>query len=391
VTPGARVAAAIEILDDILAGTPAEKVLTSWARSHRFAGSKDRAAIRDHTFDALRRLHSSQALGGGEDGRAVMIGVLRGQNIDPDTLFHGEGHAPAPLSEAERAVDATSLSHAQSLDCPEWLLPKFEASLGADCDAVLGRLQDRAPVFLRVNLGQTTRQDAIALLAQAGIVAVPHDLSPSALEVLENPRKISMSEAYQSGMVELQDVASQALVDQLNIQPGMRVLDFCAGGGGKALAMAALGAKVVAHDVAPQRMNDLPDRAERAGVFIKTASTRELPALGPFDLVLADAPCSGSGAWRRSPYGKWALTQNGLDEVIIVQSSILNEISKFAGDEGRLAYATCSLFQDENQTQIAGFLQGAPAWEVASERQFTPLDGGDGFYVALLTRETSRD
>ncbi len=389
-TPGARVAAAIEILDEILGGTPAEKVLTSWARSHRYAGSKDRAAIRDHTFDALRRLLSSQALGGGEDGRAVMIGLLKGQGVELDGLFHGEGYAPSPLTDAERAV-APTMSRAQTLDCPEWLLPEFEAALGTDCDTVLGMLRDRAPVFLRVNLARTTREDAAELLAQAGITTTPHRLSKTALEVLENPRKITMSQAYQSGLVELQDVASQALVEQLNIQPGMRVLDYCAGGGGKALAMAALGARVVAHDVSPQRMKDLPDRSDRAQAYIQTATTKELSSLEGFDLVIADAPCSGSGAWRRSPYGKWSLTQDNLDEVLAVQRSILSEIPKYCNDTGALAYATCSLFEAENQTQVSGFLQASDDWQLASQRQFTPLDGGDGFYVALLTRETSRD
>lgn len=186
--PGARVAAAIEILDEYLSGTPAEQALTGWARRHRFAGSKDRAAIRDHVFDALRRLRSAAGLGGGKIGRAIMIGLMRGQGVDPDTLFTGEGHAPAPLTDQERSLTAT-LSRAERLDCPDWLLPQVEDSLGPETEAVLEALRHRAPVFLRVNTARTTREGVQRTLAQEGIVAQPHPLASTALEVLENPRK----------------------------------------------------------------------------------------------------------------------------------------------------------------------------------------------------------
>ncbi|MDA5095699.1 RsmB/NOP family class I SAM-dependent RNA methyltransferase [Aliiroseovarius sp. KMU-50] len=384
-TPGARVAAAIEVLDTILSGQPAEKALTGWARSHRFAGSKDRAAIRDHVFDALRRLRSSQALGGGADGRATMIGLLRGQGIDPETLFNGIGHAPKELSAFEQQP-ATKPTTAETLDCPDWCYPLFQNSLGDECDAVLKLLRDRAPVFLRVNLAKVNREEAQSQLAKDGVISRSHDLASSALEVVENPRKVSASSAYSNGLVELQDAASQALVEQLGIRPGMRVLDYCAGGGGKSLAMAALGAEVVAHDISTRRMKDIPTRARRAGVEIEICSPENLSKQAPFDLVLADAPCSGSGSWRRDPQGKWSLSRERLDEIRSIQSDILKKIQSYTADGGAIAYATCSLFRSENQDQVAT-LSGQ--WAVKQERQFTPLDGGDGFYIALLTREFS--
>lgn len=382
-TPAARISAAIEVLDQIQSGHTAEKALTGWARGHRFAGSKDRAAIRDHVFDALRRLRSSQAFGGGSDGRSIMLGLLRGQGVDPVTLFTGEGHAPAVLSGAEGALTATP-SPTEALDCPDWIYPAFQRSLGADCDPILDALRHRAPVFLRVNLARTTREAAVDVLAEDGIVAQPHSLANSALEVIENPRKVSSSRAYSEGLVELQDVASQAVVELLGIRPGMRILDYCAGGGGKSLAMAALGADVVAHDINPRRMADLPERARRAGATIKVVSPDALAAEPAFDLVLADAPCSGSGSWRRDPQGKWRLTADGLDELREVQARIIKTIPNFISDDGRIAYATCSLLKCENHDQIAPLL---PHWSCLAERQFTPLEGGDGFYAALLTRD----
>lgn len=382
-TPAARISAAIEVLDLIQSGQAAEQALSGWGRSHRFAGSKDRAAIRDHVFDALRRLRSSQILGGGEDGRSIMIGLLRGQGMNPEDLFTGEGHAPALISDAERSRFATP-DGPTALDCPDWAYDEFQAGLKEDTDQILELLRHRAPVFLRVNLARITREEGIATLARDGVEARPHPLAGSALEVVENHRKVAGSEAYLSGFVELQDAASQALVDCLGITPGMRVLDYCAGGGGKALAMAALGAEVVAHDISPRRMKDLPDRARRAGVHIQTCATADLEALPKFDLVLADAPCSGSGSWRRDPQGKWQMSPDRLNKIQSIQRSILKEIPQYAVPGGMLAYATCSLFASENGDQIATV---ACDWDVQFKRQYTPLEGGDGFFVALLTRE----
>ncbi|CAN0604084.1 unnamed protein product, partial [Ectocarpus sp. 12 AP-2014] len=184
------------------------------------------------------------------------------------------------------------------LDCPDWLFAHFQRSLGAQTDDVLERLRTRAPVFLRVNSAKTTAQEAIQALAHDDIEAVPHSLSPTALEITRNPRRLRAGQAYQTGMVELQDVASQAITDVFaaHISKG-NVLDYCAGGGGKALALAAKGFLVNAHDAFPARMVDLPERAKRAGTPIKLQDT----PVAPYTAVLCDAPCSGSGAWRRQP------------------------------------------------------------------------------------------
>ena len=386
-TPAARISAAIEVLDQVAKGYAAERALTNWARGSRFAGSKDRAAVRDHVFEALRRRRSCAFLGGGVDGRAVMIGSLRAQGINPEMLFTGEGHAPAPLSAEEVQVSPKEMPRNVRLDIPDWLGPPLMASLGDDFDAVCEALRHRAPVFLRVNQRAGTLQQAVAALAQDGIAAQPHPLSNTALEVTENARRIQQSEAYVSGLVELQDAASQAITDMLPLRDGAKVLDYCAGGGGKTLALAArCNAQFFAHDIESRRMEDLPARAARAGVQVTRLRTSDIAAHAPFDLVLLDVPCSGSGSWRRAPEAKWLLTDDRLRQLTRVQTEILDKTAGYVAKGGVLAYATCSMLKEENMGQIDAFLSHSSGWRLVSKRSLTPLDGGDGFFIVLLTR-----
>ncbi|MDO9638642.1 MAG: RsmB/NOP family class I SAM-dependent RNA methyltransferase [Pseudotabrizicola sp.] len=381
-TPAARCSAAIDVLDRILSGTPAEQALTNWGRASRFAGSGDRNAVRDLVYDALRCRRSYAALGGAQTGRGLMLGALRAAGTDPATLFTGEGHAPPPVAAAEagRAPEG-----AEALDLPDWLLPQLTESLGDDLTGIAQALRQRAPVFLRVNLRRGSVAQAITALQAEGITAEPHDLADTALRVTTGARKIQTSQPYLSGLVELQDAASQAVVAALPLRDGMRVLDHCAGGGGKTLAMAARAQlSLFAHDAAPARMRDLPARAARAGARVTLTEAPE--KLAPFDLILADAPCSGSGSWRRDPQGKWALTPERLAQIGAVQDAILDRLAPMVAPGGVLAYATCSLLRVENEDRIAGFLARHPGWKVHSLDRFTPLTGGDGFFLAQLVQ-----
>ncbi|MCA0920729.1 RsmB/NOP family class I SAM-dependent RNA methyltransferase [Pseudooceanicola nanhaiensis] len=387
-TPGARIAAAAALLDEIAGGTAAEKALTGWARRSRFAGSGDRAAIRDHVFDVLRRWRSCAVLGGGTSGRARMIGLLRSEGRDPSEVFTGEGHAPAALTEAEMAPPA-EMTAAEALDLPDWLLAPLQEALGGQAEAEVEMLRHRAAVFLRVNLAKSSMDQVVAELSSGGIEARPHPLCATALEVIEGARRINQSDAYRDGRVELQDVASQAVTAALPLDGVGTVLDYCAGGGGKTLAMAARHkARYIAHDAHPQRLKDLPERARRAGVAVEIAATTALKRQAPFDLVLTDVPCSGSGAWRRSPEGKWALTPEALMALNRTQDEILDAAAGLVAPDGVLAYATCSLLREENHDRVAAFLARHPEWHLTYERQFLLSEGGDGFYAAHLTRKS---
>ena len=379
-TPGARAAAAIAVLDSVLAGRPAEVALTNWGRANRYAGSGDRAAVRDIVYDVLRCRRSCAALGGGATARGLVLGWARAQGREG--LFDGQGHAPAVPTVEEEGRQPQG---AEALDCPDWLEPILRDSLGARFAAVMGAMQRRAPVFLRVNLARLSREAGVDALAHEGIVAVPHPLAGSALEVVEGARKVQSSRAYADGIVELQDASSQAVVEMLPLADGMRVLDFCAGGGGKALAMAARARlEITAHDAEPRRMTDLPVRAARAGVQVAITDRPETGA--PHDLVLTDVPCSGSGSWRRDPEGKWALTEDRLSGLLGVQAAIMDRAAGLVRAGGVLGYATCSLIGAENGAQVAAFLSRHAGWRLEAERSFTPLDGGDGFYAAVLRR-----
>lgn len=380
VTPSARLSAAIVVLDRVLAGEPAERALTNWGRASRFAGSGDRTAVRDIVYDALRQRRSAAALGGGLTGRGLVLGLMRAAG--QEALFSGEGHAPPPAGPADRG---RSPERAEALDVPDWLLPELEQSLGPECGAVLEALRHRAPVFLRVNFGKSDRDAAMAALAAEGIGTRPHPLALAALEVTANARKVQVSRAYQEGVVELQDASSQAVVEALPLTDGMRVLDHCAGGGGKTLAMAARARlRLWAHDISPRRMADLPARAQRAGVEMTLTDRPEADA--PYDLVLVDAPCSGSGSWRRDPEGKWALTPERLVALVAEQARILKRTAAMVVPGGILAYATCSLIARENAGQIQRFLAETPGWMQERQLALTPLSGGDGFFLSILRR-----
>jgi 16S rRNA (cytosine967-C5)-methyltransferase len=379
-TPSARLSAAIVVLDRVLGGEAAEKALTNWGRASRFAGSGDRAAVRDLVYEALRRRNSAAALGGGLTGRGLVLGLMR--TAGQEALFSGEGHAPSVPGPDDVGRDP---SGEERLDLPGWLVPELRESLGGDLEEVAEALRSRAPVFVRVNLRKTDVPGALAALAAEGIVARPHPLATTALEVVENARKIQTSDAYMTGLVELQDASSQAVVEALPLADGMTVLDHCAGGGGKTLAMAARAKlRLFAHDAAPRRMADLPERAKRAEARVQLIAQPETTA--PYDLVLVDAPCSGSGSWRRDPEGRWKITSQALDLVLKTQGEILDRTAAMVRPGGWLGYVTCSMIGRENGRQVRRFVDRHPGWVLENEVRLTPLQGGDGFYLGLLHR-----
>ncbi|MBD3786589.1 MAG: RsmB/NOP family class I SAM-dependent RNA methyltransferase, partial [Sphingomonadales bacterium] len=306
-------------------------------------------------------------------------------------LFTGARFAPAALSEQEAAHLAAPAPPEADLiraDWPDWLWPPLETALGPRAQAVAAAMRGRAPFILRVNIARIPRAGAIDRLAAEGITAEPHPLAETALQVTAGARGIARSAAYLEGLVELQDAASQAAVALVPLATGDRVLDYCAGGGGKALAIAARAPRAVvsAHDADAARMRDIGPRAARAGA--KIAVLVPGAAIAAQDLVVVDAPCSGSGTWRRTPEAKWRLTPERLAELVALQASILDEAAAHVRPGGHLAYFTCSLFDAENVDQIQAFVARS-GWSETARRRFDPTEGGDGFFAAIVQRPTA--
>ncbi len=384
--PSAHLSAAIDILDHILAGEAAEKALLAWSRRARYAGSKDRSAVRDIVFDCLRR-RASFSYQTGLSGRGLAIGYAKSKNILDH--FSGEGFSPQKLSSEEldnihRKIEWPDL--ATAYDFPFTFWGHLERAFGENAKLVASKIQDRAQVDLRVNRLKTTVEEAQDFLARDLIFTEKVENVPYSLVVTKNPRKLKQSRAYLYGWVELQDRSSQIVAEMAGVQEGEILLDYCAGGGGKTLALGAGlkgSGRIDAWDISAARMKEIPTRAARAGLNVNILN--EAPR-GIYDLVFVDAPCSGSGAWRRSPDSKWTLTKERLSELVQIQREILRNASTLVKFGGRLVYVTCSLFKEENHDIVADFLTSESSFCLAEERQLSPINSGDGFYAAVMRR-----
>ena len=385
-TPGAHIAAAIEVLDQILAGKNAEVSLIKWGRSNRFAGSGDRNAIRDIVYDALRQKNSLTKRSKNISGRSWIIALLKKREVNLDEYFGATRYSPPRVKKWE--LELLPIENESDLyDIPDWLWPKWKASLGIKANQVADTLKERANIFLRVNIIKGTREDAIQALEKDGIISKFHPTVSTALIVNKGTRKIKNSEAYNIGLVELQDASSQASVLKLNIDQNGPILDFCAGGGGKSLALSAyLNKPIFAYDANFERMKDLPNRARRSRANIRVIKSNDLKK-SHYGLVFCDAPCSGSGSWRRDPEGKWSLTLQDYERLLSLQENILATASQLVKPNGNLVYATCSILKDENKAQIQKFLENENDWVFQKEKFSIPSELGDGFYFSILKRK----
>ncbi|WP_156842419.1 RsmB/NOP family class I SAM-dependent RNA methyltransferase [Novosphingobium aquimarinum] len=385
-TPAARIQAAIEILDLVIAaahsdGAPADRIVSDWFRTRRFAGSKDRRAVRELVYQAIRSCGEIP-----DTGRAAL---LRLAETDPQllALFDGSTHGPAPVSEEDHAA-AGGIA-------PSWLMQRLAAS-GVDEDEA-AHLLDRAPLDVRINA------------LRAGLAEPPEGGEPLPLTGgLRYPpgAAIDQSEAFRTGAIEVQDAGSQLACLAAGVRAGERVIDLCAGAGGKSLALAATvgeSGTVIASDTDRSRLSRLMPRAVRAGAdaIIETALLdpgRELEALsawrGAADAVLVDAPCSGTGTWRRNPEARWRLNPQRLARYAALQSRVLDVAADLVKPGGSLTYIVCSLLDEEGAAQAAAFLARHPRFRTANIEtgagtvhgdgvRLTPhRDGTDGFFIA---------
>lgn len=392
-TPPARAQAAIEILDIVIvaareSGPAADTIVADYFRTRRYAGSGDRRAVRALVYAAIRRAGERP-----ETGRAALLGVA---DDDPDVaaFFDGTGHGPGVASPGEERA-ARGIA-------PAWLLDRLPSQLD---EAERLALLERAPLDLRVN---RMKSDVAATMREfPDAVSAPH--VPYGLRLAEGAR-VEDSAAFREGRVEVQDAGSQAVVAACGVAPGMLVVDLCAGAGGKSLALAADmggpedgvgGGRLIACDTDRGRLSRLPPRATRAGASVETRLLnpgREHEALadvaGLADLVLVDAPCSGTGTWRRNPEARWRLTPERLTRLVALQAHILDIAATLVRPGGSLVYAVCSLLPEEGRGQIVAFFNSHSGWsgeEMATTagradgagRLLTPLhDGTDGFFIA---------
>jgi 16S rRNA (cytosine967-C5)-methyltransferase len=427
--PGARIAAAIEVLEAILNRyQPVAIALTDWGKAHRFAGSGDRNAIGGLVYDALRR-RASLAWALGEDSpRALAIGAAPSAlGLSADAVIeacNGSEHAPPPLSDAERAGMTRDMGEAPDAvraDIPEWLWPSFSAQFGGNAVAEGEAMARRAPADLRVNTLKSTPEKVLKALLPFG--ASPCPVSPVGVRVpapagAQRTPNLQAEAAFQAGWFEIQDEGSQIAALLSGAGPRKQVLDLCAGAGGKTLALAALmqnTGQLYAYDADRYQLKPIFERIKRAGVrnvqVLRAGDEAALEALGPrFDVVLADAPCTGTGTWRRRPDAKWRLKPEALAARQAEQRSVLARAASLVKPGGRLVYVTCSILPEENVGQVAAFLkthgdfQAVPigdAWAAAGlpgeappsadgrsdSLLLTPArHGTDGFFISVLTR-----
>lgn len=396
-TPEARLQASLELLDAIHAATaPADRTVAAYFRARRYVGAKDRAAISDLAYAVLRhRARLDWWAGRAADPRAASLKGRNRSRIIAElclsrgwqtgavaTVFSGGKHGAAALSESERVL-ADDLS-GRSLDdpaqplwvrgnFPEWVEPPLREALGGGLAEEVAALNRKAPLDLRVNTLKATREAARAALSAQGVTAVPTPLSPVGLRV-NGKVNLAVLPAFRDGLVEVQDEGSQLVALLVGAAPGMRICDFCAGAGGKTLAIAAgmdNRGHIVACDVLAGRLDRSADRLRRAGVHnvrrqpLEHERDRWVKRHGAsFDRVLVDAPCSGTGTWRRNPDAPWRLDPSDLRRLCDLQDRILASAARLVRPGGRLVYATCSLLPVENAARIEAFLAASPDFSV---------------------------
>ena len=412
--PAARLQAAIEILDGLeQTAQPADGYLRDWGRSHRFAGAKDRAAIAERIYTVLRHRASLAWRMGSTDGRALMIASLVAEQVSGDEiarLFSGEGHAPLPLSDAERsaldkAPEDEPPDHVRG-EYPRWLEPELLRTFGKDLPDEMAAMNARASVDLRVNTLRAARDDMLVGLRSLGVEAQSTPFSPVGIRIAsgEGLGALQHTQFFQTGAFEFQDEASQLVTQLCTVKPGQSVLDLAAGAGGKSLALAALmhnRGEILAFDIDARRLKQLPPRARRAGAtIIRIADQRGGPAWGKgkFDVVLVDSPCSGSGAWRRSPEQKWRLTPDRLSELSGLQSWLIDDGARHTREGGRLVYVTCSLLRCENEDVCTAFLARNAEFRLISAMEVwngagfsVPPPPGVGEYFRASPHRTATD
>lgn len=437
-TPGARLQAVIELLEQVWSGNqPADQLADAYFKKRRYAGSSDRRSIQETLYHIIRRRarldwwieRSGLPVTPGSRSR-IIANLALSDKLSPNEtaiLFSGANHCPSPLTETEleladalygRPLNHTDMPRPIALEYPEWMDASMSALWGDRLEAEISALNQLAPVDLRVNTLKTTTEQAKAELDKQFIETEHTALSPLGLRLTSKTR-LGGTQAFRDGLVEVQDEGSQLLALLCGAEPGMMVVDYCAGAGGKTLALAAsmavhgiISGQIYACDISQARIARMEPRLKRAGatavrrhVLSGKADDWMKKAKKSADRVLVDAPCTGTGAWRRDPHARWRFTPTELENLCKLQQSILSDAATLVKPGGRLIYATCSLLQEENEQQLLNFMKDhedftpVPIDQVWSETiggtppptgpclRLSPASTGtDGFFCAILQR-----
>lgn len=432
VTPAARLQATLDLMHEVeTVARPADAVVSGWFRARRYIGDADRGHISDLLYTLLRhhaRLGWWLARHGRRDApRNRLLAWLAldgGRTRDQiHSLFNGRKFAPAVLTDQERAllqqlqgrpVNHPAMPEEVRNECPPWAAASLRRRFGDSFPREMAALLTEAPLDLRINPLKSTREAVLRALRDLGLRAEACRMAPYGVRVNERPSLASLP-MLKNGEVEIQDEGSQLVAMLVDARPGERVVDFCAGAGGKTLAVAAQMAnkgRVIACDVRANRLKRGAERFRRAGLH--NIETKPLTSerdrwvkrhKGAFDRVLVDAPCSGAGTWRRNPDARWRALGAGLDNLLPLQAGILASAARLVKPGGRLVYATCSMLPEENEEQVAAFLAAHPAFHVAPLREAAPqlTDSAhpdflsltparhdtDGFFAAVMQREAA--
>ncbi|MEO0834307.1 MAG: RsmB/NOP family class I SAM-dependent RNA methyltransferase [Pseudomonadota bacterium] len=397
--PAGRIAATIDILTDFeQRRVPLKTAIADWARSNRYAGAKDRAWISGLTLDALRRRDSLAAWMGDPSARAIILGALTALwKMPVDDLavaLAEEPHGAGAMTAAERAALTSSKPLPSGVDCPDWVRPYFERAFGPDYDAYIDAFCQRADIDLRLNTLKGPAERALSALKAVRGGPAPFLATAARITAPDPSEKapsITVIPAFNKGWVEVQDLGSQLAAAATGNIAGKQVLDFCAGGGGKTLALAAQmknTGQLHAYDISAHRLKPLYARAKRAGlrnVQIHHPAPKGQPRedslnslRGAMDIVFVDAPCSGSGTWRRHPDTKWRLTPQQLQTRQREQDIVLQSATAYVKPGGLLIYVTCSIFREENEDRIASFQ--------AAHKGFEPVSPVDKMIESALLR-----
>ena len=379
----------IEILDTYLNEAKIDFVLRKWAIKHRFAGSPDRRKIKDIIFDIIRQKKSCEHVGGGFSGRNLLIGYLKLKGTELSSVFDNSKFGPEELTIKEQNinVDFSNLSNIYELDFPSWLIPILRRSLLNEFSNVVKTLRNRSHIQLRVNLKKISRLNVMKKLQKNNIECEINELCSSALNVLNGAQHILASPCFENGFVELQDAGSQLVSELIEINYNDKVLDMCAGAGGKSLAIscgAEMDATYYAWDINFDRMKDIDARSKRAGVKIEKVI--KLSSKSVYNKIIIDAPCSGSGSWRRDPEGKWRLDEDILDNYVKTQKELILKGLKLLAPRGQILYITCSILDIENGKLIDDLISSVLSLKLVRSLSLVPSSKSDGFYGAVLEK-----